>query len=99
MIATLRDFVALEYHALDLPWWGDLVTGVPKPIVQDGYIPVPETPGLGVVLNEEVVKQHLRVPGYFEATPQYDNYIIDDVRRGGSYPSVDEFGNPVVIRP
>ena len=84
-IATIRDFLALERDNvyLDLPWWQDLVTGIPKPIIQNGYIPVPEGPGLGVELNEEVVKQHLRVPGYFEPTPQYDKYILDDYRPGG----------------
>lgn len=44
---------------------------------------MPEKPGLGVELNEEVVKQHLRVPGYFEPTPEYDKYIIQDYRPGG----------------
>ncbi len=84
-IATMRDFMAIERDNvyLDLPWWQDLVTGIPKPIIQNGYIPVPEKPGLGVELNEEVVKQHLRVPGYFEPTPQYDKYILDDFRPGG----------------
>jgi L-alanine-DL-glutamate epimerase-like enolase superfamily enzyme len=84
-IATMRDFMALERNNvyLDLPWWQDLVTGAPKPLIQDGYIEVPEKPGLGVELNEEVVRQHLRVPGYFEPTPQYDDYIIQDFRRGG----------------
>jgi L-alanine-DL-glutamate epimerase-like enolase superfamily enzyme len=84
-IATIRDFMALERNNVyfELPWWQDLVTGIPKPIIQNGYIPVPETPGLGVELNEEVVKQHLRVPGYFEPTPQYDKYILDDYRPGG----------------
>ena len=83
-IATIRDFIALERNNvfLDLPWWQDLVTGIPKPIIQNGYIPVPDKPGLGVELNEEVVKQHLRVPGYFEPTPQYDNYILQDYRPG-----------------
>ena len=28
----------MENHAVDIPWWGDLVTGVPKPIVNNGYI-------------------------------------------------------------
>ncbi len=84
-IATIRDFMALERDNayLDLPWWQDLVTGIQKPIIQNGHIPVPETPGLGIELNEEVVKQHLRVPGYFEPTPQYDKYILDDFRPGG----------------
>ncbi len=84
-IATVRDFMALERNNayLDLPWWQDLVTGIPKPLIENGYIAVPEAPGLGVELNEEVVKQHLRKPGYFEPTPQYDEYILDDFRRGG----------------
>ena len=33
--------------------------GIEKPIVKSGFIPVPENPGLGVTLNEEVVKQHI----------------------------------------
>jgi L-alanine-DL-glutamate epimerase-like enolase superfamily enzyme len=98
MISTIKDFVAMENHAVDIPWWGDLVDGPPKPIIQDGYIQVPDTPGLGVELNEEVVKQHLRIPGYFEPTPQYDTYILDDYRIGGPYPHLDEYGKPVVSR-
>ncbi len=80
-IATMRSFLAMETFAPDIPWWDDLVTGLPKPIIQNGYIQVPETPGLGIELNEEVVKQHLRVPGYFEPTPEYDKFILDDFRR------------------
>jgi L-alanine-DL-glutamate epimerase-like enolase superfamily enzyme len=98
MVATFKDFIAMENHAVDIPWWGDLVNGPPKPIIQNGYIPVPETPGLGVELNEEVVKQHLRIPGYFEPTPEYDKYIVDDFRIGGPYPHLDEHGKPVVSR-
>jgi L-alanine-DL-glutamate epimerase-like enolase superfamily enzyme len=80
-IATMRSFLAMETMAPELPWWDDLVTGLPKPIIQNGYIQVPEKPGLGIELNEEVVKQHLRVPGYFEPTPQFDHFIIDDYRK------------------
>ncbi len=98
MIATIKDFVAMENHAVDIPWWGDLVTGVPKPIVNNGYITVPDSPGLGVELNEEVCKQHLRIPGpgWFEPTRQYDDYIVDEFRRGGPYPHLDAEGKPVV---
>ena len=46
--------------------------GVGKPIVNKGFIAVPERPGLGVTLNEAVVKQHLLEPGYFEPTPEWD---------------------------
>jgi len=71
--AATENFLVLEHHSLDVPWWDDLVTGPAKPIVQKGFVPVPETPGLGVELNEEVVKEHLTEPGYFEPTPEWDN--------------------------
>ena len=95
MAATLKDMLAMENHAVDIPWWDDLVSGPAKPIVKDGYITVPDTPGLGVELNEDVVKEHIRKGGYFEPTPQYDDYILDRFRRGGPYPHLDENGNVV----
>ncbi len=71
--AATRNFLALENHSLDVPWWQDLVNEVPKPIIQQGYIPVPDLPGLGVTLNDEVMKQHLAPGvGYFEPTPMWD---------------------------
>jgi L-alanine-DL-glutamate epimerase-like enolase superfamily enzyme len=96
MAATLKDMLAMENHAVDIPWWGDLVTGPSKPIVDRGFITVPDTPGLGIELNEDVVKEHIRKGGYFAPTPQYDDYILDHFRRGGPYPHIDENGNPVV---
>lgn len=71
--AATRNFLALENHSLDVPWWQDLVNGLEKPIINKGFIKVPETPGLGVTLNDEVVKQHL-LPGteYFAPTPMWD---------------------------
>jgi hypothetical protein len=40
------------------------VEGVEKPILNKGFIAVPDKPGLGITLNEAVVKQHLGEPGY-----------------------------------
>ena len=70
--AASDNFLVLEHHSVDVPWWDDMVEGVEKPIVSRGYIRVPDKPGLGVTLNDEVVKQHLLEPGYFEPTPQWD---------------------------
>lgn len=43
------------------------------PMVNRGWIEVPDLPGLGVTLNEDVVRQHLEPgTGYFEPTPQWD---------------------------
>jgi len=71
--AATNNFLALENHSAEVPWWSDLVTGVEKPIVNKGFIAVPEKPGLGIELNEEAIKQHLLVPGYFEPTPEWDH--------------------------
>jgi L-alanine-DL-glutamate epimerase-like enolase superfamily enzyme len=58
--AATENFVALEHHSVDKTWWEDLVTGLDKPMVKDGYVTVPEKPGLGLELNEEAVKEHLQ---------------------------------------
>jgi L-alanine-DL-glutamate epimerase-like enolase superfamily enzyme len=67
--AATENFLVLENHASDVPWWDDLVTGLPKPLVQDGHIAVPETPGLGFDgINEELFRAHLNpaAPIFFD---------------------------------
>jgi len=79
--AATENFIALENHSVDTPWWDDLVTGLPKPIIQNGYIAVPDAPGLGIEsLNDEVIAQHLdpRDPVMWEATDQWDNEMAHD---------------------
>ena len=57
------------------PWWSLLVEeGTKTPIVNHGWIDVPDRPGLGVTLNENVVRQHVEPgTGYFEPTPYWDH--------------------------
>src|SRR5260221_6872219 len=73
--AAARNFLAMEHHSLDVPWCSSLAQeGASAPIVQRGFIDVPDRPGLGVTVNEDVVRQHLAPgTGYFEPTPQWDN--------------------------
>jgi L-alanine-DL-glutamate epimerase-like enolase superfamily enzyme len=92
LACTLKNFMVMENHAIDMPWWSDLVLGAPKPIVQQGYITVPDKPGLGIELNEPVIKEHLRYPGYFEPTPMYDDFIVSGFRRVGPWPHFGEDG-------
>jgi L-alanine-DL-glutamate epimerase-like enolase superfamily enzyme len=72
--AATENFLALENHWLDVPWWQDIVEGIEKPIINKGYITVPDKPGLGITLNEEAVKAHLQ-PGtqFFGPTHEWDN--------------------------
>jgi L-alanine-DL-glutamate epimerase-like enolase superfamily enzyme len=71
--AATENFLVLEYHSDEIPWWQDIVTGPAKPLIKKGFATVPETPGLGIELNAEVVKQHLAPgTGYFEPTDQWN---------------------------
>ena len=59
--AATQNFLALEHHSVDLPWWEDLVkTTDGRKLITKGFANVPlEAPGLGIELNEDVVKEHL----------------------------------------
>ena len=39
--AATNNFLVLENHSVDVPWWSDLVQGVEKPIVNHGFVTVP----------------------------------------------------------
>jgi L-alanine-DL-glutamate epimerase-like enolase superfamily enzyme len=73
--AATQNFLALEHHSVDTPWWGNLVkmTGS-KPMIEKGFANVPlDAPGLGIELNEEECKKHLgKEFGYFDPTPDWD---------------------------
>jgi L-alanine-DL-glutamate epimerase-like enolase superfamily enzyme len=74
-----ENFIALEHHSVDVPWWEDLVNGH-KPLFDKGFATLPTAPGLGVTLNDAVVKQHLHAefPGYFLPTPEWDKDRVHD---------------------
>ncbi len=57
-------------------WWDDIVTGLPKPLVKDGFITVPDKPGLGIDdVVDEVIGQHLQpgVTGIWQPTDHWDD--------------------------
>jgi len=60
LCAAIPNFLGLEFHASSVPFWNDLVDGLPKPMIQNGFIEVPEKPGLGLTLNEEVARRYAR---------------------------------------
>ena len=62
--AATEGFIALEMHSVDNPWWDDLVNFETQKIINNGFVKVPESPGLGITLNEDAVEKHLNVnPG------------------------------------
>lgn len=74
--AATQNFLSLEHHSVDVPWWESLVkTTDGRKLIDKGYATVPLTaPGLGIELNDEVVKQHLHAKdkSYFAPTKEWD---------------------------
>ena len=75
--AATQNFLALEHHSIDLPWWESMVkTTDGRQLITKGFANLPLTaPGLGIELNDEVIKQHLHPSDktYFAPTPQWDD--------------------------
>tara|TARA_B100001123_G_scaffold451083_1_gene626666 strand:+ start:1870 stop:3000 length:1131 start_codon:yes stop_codon:yes gene_type:complete len=56
---SVPNFLVLEWHWVDRPHWQELVEADP-PLIQDGYITVPDRPGLGVDFNEDAARRYAR---------------------------------------
>lgn len=60
--AAIPNFHALEFHAADVPFWGELVGRKREDLIVDGHIRLPDAPGLGVELDEETARRYAK-PG------------------------------------
>jgi len=64
--AAIRSFVALESDSVELKHWPDIIER-DGPIYKDGFLELPNKPGLGIELNEQVCRKHLSPgSGFFE---------------------------------
>jgi len=71
--AATQNFMALEHHSVDTDYWEDLVK-TQHTLIEKGFANVPDSPGLGIELNEDVVKEHLdsENKNFFKPTPEWD---------------------------
>ena len=79
--AAMHNVLAMELHSVDVPWWQDLVKGLPEPLVKDGFITVPDGPGLGIEsLNEELIAEKINpdIPGLWEPTDEWNKEFSND---------------------
>ena len=79
MAAALKNVLAVEFHSVDHPEWYDLV----KPIIklEDGFMKVPDAPGLGIEsLNEELIEKFRKAdcPPAWSDTSAWDGEWAND---------------------
>ena len=53
---ALPNSLAVEFHSYELDWWSDLVE---EEVIEEGYIAVPEEPGIGVTVDMDAVEEHM----------------------------------------
>jgi gluconate/galactonate dehydratase len=63
--ASIPNFLVLEWHAACVPFFDDLVKGSSSKFIQNGYIDIPERPGLGVELDLGVAYKYRKRGEFF----------------------------------
>ena len=79
--AATNNFLGLEFHSNDVDWWFDMVKDTEKPRIVDGFMAVPEKPGIGIdELDDEVLKEHIHpeIPGLWESTDEWNDWDSHD---------------------
>ena len=65
VMAAVPNFLVLEFHHLDDRFWEGIINE--GPLIQEGHIDVPNLPGLGVTLNEDLLRNNFRQEfGFFD---------------------------------
>jgi len=67
LCAAIPNVLALEWHAASVPFFDELVKDSEGPLIVNGKIRVPDKPGVGITIDEEVAYRY-RKPGesFFE---------------------------------
>ena len=79
--AAVQNILAVEFHSVDIPWWNDIANGIANPLFKDGFVDVPNKPGLGIdSLNEELIAEHMheKYPEMWADTSFWDNEWAND---------------------
>jgi L-alanine-DL-glutamate epimerase-like enolase superfamily enzyme len=58
LAASMPNLLALEWHAASVPFFDELVRNAHGPMIVNGRIHVPDAPGLGVELDEDVAYRY-----------------------------------------
>lgn len=81
VLATTPNLLFLEHRDRDVFWRREVVQGVV--LDQEGYLPVPDQPGLGLTLDEEAIKKYPAAP-YSRYRYTYEDQIAINRRMRGT---------------
>ena len=65
VMAAVPNFLVLEFHHLDDLFWEGIINE--GPLIEEGHIDVPNLPGLGITVNEDLLRNNFRQEfGFFD---------------------------------
>jgi L-alanine-DL-glutamate epimerase-like enolase superfamily enzyme len=67
LCAAVPNILALEWHAASIPFFDSLIKNGSGPMIENGKIRVPEAPGLGIELDEDVAYKYRKTDEQFFA--------------------------------
>ena len=79
--AATENFLALEFHSVDVDWWDGIVSGTDAPLVRNGFVELSDKPGLGIDgVNDELIARHThpRYPEIWAPTEEWSNEYCHD---------------------
>jgi L-alanine-DL-glutamate epimerase-like enolase superfamily enzyme len=65
LAAAIPNFLALEWHSASVPFFDDLIKNADAPMIRNGHIAVPDVPGLGIELDEDVAYKYRKTTEKF----------------------------------
>ena len=66
--ASIPNFLALEWHAASVPFFDELVT-LGRPVIEDGYVALPDGPGIGAEPDLDACRRYARPSEPFFGEP------------------------------
>ena len=84
LAAIVPNFLIQEhFDPFNEPWTKQLVTWTPELDVKTGHLPIPTSPGLGLDLNMDVVREHPYDPNaYFDTSkPGWERRLAAGAKR------------------
>ncbi len=67
--ASIPNFLVLEWHAASVPFFDELVT-LDRPVIADGYVTLPDGPGIGAEPDLDACRRYARPGAPFFGDPE-----------------------------
>jgi len=92
VLASIPNCLLLEHLETDVPQRYEVMTG--QPVIRNGAIEVPSTPGLGIDIDEEAVRRYPSQGNVSEPEAAFDYQYVRPRRNRAAWLSKKQIARP-----